>query len=157
MKRFVILFLMLPALSLPALAGSTITVTHGQTPDPTYLDLGPAGESIGDQRIFEFGGKTTDSEAVVMDWVMTTTGQTAGTEGIENRMTSAVFSFGNGTSDRILVQGIGVYPANGSTFKPDTRLERAIIGGTGRYAGARGTVLTTHLEDGTWQHVFSIQ
>ncbi len=157
MKRFLIPFLVLPALSFPALADSTITVTHGKTPDPTYLDFGVVGDSIGDQRIWEFGGTTTENESVVMDWVMTTTGQTVGTEGTENRMTSAVFSFGSGTSDRILVQGIGAYPATGSTVKLDTRLERAIIGGTGKYAGARGTVLTTHLEDGTWQHVFSIE
>ena len=157
MKLFVITFLALSALGGSALAGTTLTVTHGKTPDPAYLDFGAPGESVGDQRIWEFGGKSGD-EAVVMDWVMITTGLSADkAAGVENRMTSAVFSFGSGGSDRILVQGIGVYPASGSTVKIDAELERAIIGGTGKYAGARGTVLTTHREDGTWQHVFSLE
>lgn len=157
MRKLALSFVALSALVMPALAGPSITVTHGKTPDPTYLDLGPAGDSTGDQRIWQFGGKTAEGEAVTMDWVMITTGQADTASGLESRMTSAVFSFGSGTSDRILVEGIGMYPTKGSTVKIDATLERAIIGGTGKYAGARGTVLTTHLSDGTWQHVLSVQ
>lgn len=148
---------LLAMLATPVLAGSTITVTHGKTPDPTYIDLGPAGDSAGDQRIWEFGGATAEGEPVLMDWVMTTTGQPQAATGVEHRMTSAVFSFGSATSDRILIQGIGLYPTQGSTVKIDATLERAVIGGTGKYSGARGTVVTTHLQDGTWRHVFNLQ
>ena len=155
MNKLVLSFAALMAFAAPALAGATVTVTHGKTPDPTYIDLGPAGESVGDQRIWEFPGKTAEGGAVVMDWLMTTTGQPEGSADLENRVTSAVFSFGG--SDRIMVQGIGVYPKTGATVKVDATLERAIIGGTGKYAGARGTVMTTHLPDGTWQHAFTIE
>jgi hypothetical protein len=40
--------------------------------------------------------------------------------------------------------------------KLDQSLERAIIGGTGKYAGAKGTIVTTHLSDGTWMHVLNL-
>lgn len=156
MKKLVLSFVLLSALAAPAFAGATVTVTHGKVPDPTYLDLGPAGDSVGDQRIWEFPGKTAEGEAVLMDWLITTTGQPDPATGLENRMTSAVFSFGSGTGDRIMVEGIGPYPTAGSTVKVDATLERAIVGGTGRYAGAKGTVVTTHLPDGSWQHVLRI-
>lgn len=157
MRKAILSIAMLSVFTAPAFAGASITVTHGKIADPTYLDLGPAGDSVGDQRIWEFGGKTAEGEPVIMDWVMITTGQPDATQGLESRMTSAVFAFGTGTSDRILVQGIGKYPIKGSTVKVDATLERAIIGGTGRYSGARGTIVTTHLDDGTWQHVLNIE
>lgn len=162
MKHTSVIFGALLALTQHASAGTAVTVIHGQTPDPTYIDLGLPGDSVGDQRIWQFSGKTTDDVNVIMDWIMVTTGQPDLKSGLESRMTSAVFSFANGGSgtdagDRILVEGIGIYPTKGSTVRMNSTLERAIIGGTGRYANARGTIETTHLEDGTWRHVLNIQ
>lgn len=152
-----IALLALSALAVPAFAGSTITLTHGKAPDPTYIDLGTPGESVGDQRIWQFNATSANNETVVMDWVMLTMGNVDGSPGVERRMTSAVFSFSSSPSDRILVEGIGFYPAAGATVKIDATLERAVIGGTGKYAGARGTVVTRHLEDGSWEHVLRLQ
>ena len=157
MKSFLLTLVLLSSFTASALASPTITVTHGRAPDPTYIDLGTPGESVGDQRIWQFNAKTSNGDIVVMDWVMLTTGTVDGTPGLERRMTSAVFAFSSGPSDRILVEGIGFYPTAGATVKIDATLERAIIGGTGKYAGARGTVLTTHLEDGSWQHELRLQ
>lgn len=156
MKRLSLLAALFCAAVTPALAETTLTVTHGKTPDPTYIDLGAEGASVGDQRIFEFGGTTTEGEAVMLDFLMTTTGIPEDGSDLENRMTVAVFSFGDGSSDRVLVAGIGKYPRAGSTVKVDASLERGIVGGTGRFAGARGTVVSTHLADGSWQHVLNI-
>ena len=157
MKSFLLTLVLLSSFTASALASPTITVTHGRAPDPTYIDLGTPGESVGDQRIWQFNAKTSNGDIVVMDWVMLTTGTVDGTPGLERRMTSAVFAFSSGPSDRILVEGIGFYPTAGATVKIDATLERAIIGGTGKYAGARGTVLTTHTEDGSWQHELRFQ
>jgi len=157
MKKLVLTLAMLLTLAGPAVAGQTITLTHGKTPDPTYIDLGAPGGSVGDQRIWQFSAKTSDGEVVVMDWVMLTMGTVDGSPEVDRRMTSAVFSFSNGPSDRILIEGIGLYPASGATVKVDATLERAVIGGTGKYAGAQGTVMTTHLEDGSWQHVLRLE
>ena len=71
---------------------------------------------------------------------MTTTAQSEDLAQLDRRMTDAVFAFGGG-----------------STVKVSETLERAIIGGTGKYAGAKGTVFSTHLADGTWQHVFKVE
>jgi hypothetical protein len=92
-----------------------------------------------------------------MDFIMTTTGQSDDPSGFDSRMTDAVFSFGEGSGDTLLVHGIGLYPKNGSTVKVSSTLERAIVGGTGKFAGASGAVLSTHLADGTWQHVFNVK
>jgi hypothetical protein len=157
MKNLALAFALLSAFTVPALAGDTITLTHGKAPNPTYIDLGTPGESIGDQRIWQFDARNAEGEVVVMDWAMVTMGDVDGSPGVERRMTSAVFSFSSSPSDTILVQGIGFYPASGATVKIDASLERAIIGGTGKYAGARGTLMTTHLSDGSWEHVVRLQ
>ncbi|HEY7776105.1 MAG TPA: hypothetical protein VIC02_06145, partial [Kineobactrum sp.] len=135
---------------------TTVTVTHGKTPAAIYIDLGEPGDSPGDQRIFRFDGTSTDNDNVVMDWVMTTTGNADHTSELESRITFATFSFGDNAKDSLLIQGVSFYPITGSTVKVDTTLERATIGGTGKYAGATGTVVTTHLPNDTWQHVFTL-
>lgn len=136
---------------------TTVTVLHAEVPAPTVIDLGVAGDSVGDQRIWHYTGTTPEDQVVMMDWIMTTTAASDQTTPLESRVTNGVFAFGEATSDRILIQGIGQYPASGSTVKVASTLERAIIGGTGSFAGATGTVMTTHLPDGTWQHVFSLE
>jgi hypothetical protein len=154
--NFLLAALLVLPLSTAALAQSSVTVIHGKTPDPTFIDLAEPGDSVGDQRIWHFDGKTSEDQPVTMDWIMTTTSKPTGSDALESRVTSAVFSFPGGGSDRILVQGIGFYPAAGSTVKTDATLERAIIGGTGKYAGAKGMMLTTHLPDGSWTHVLKL-
>lgn len=156
-EAFLVALSLLSTFTASALAGPTITVTHGKAPDPIYIDLGTPGESVGDQRIWQFKAKDSSGDFVVMDWVMLTMGTGDGSPEIERRMTSAVFGFSSSPSDRLLVEGIGLYPTTGATVKIDVTLERAIVGGTGKYAGARGTVLTTHMDDGYWQHELRLQ
>ena len=157
MKIITNLLLAAFALSSPAFAETTLLVTHGKTPDPTYIDLGAPGASVGDERIWQFGGQSSENEKVIMDWVMTTTGNAVGQTGLESRITLGIFVFGDDMKNRILIQGIGLYPVAGSTLKIDMTLERAIIGGTGRYAGISGSVTSTQLEDGNWKHIFHIK
>ena len=134
----------------------TLTVLHPATPAPTFLDLGAPGDSVGDQRLWHFDGVTLTGAPVVMEWIMTTTriDNSADGEGIESRVTLGVFSFRGEDGDQVLLQGVGLYPASDSTFEPDSSLVRAIVGGTGKYQGATGDVLSRHLADGTWRHEF---
>ena len=157
MKKSILSLVVLAAFAQPAFSAETITVTHSKVPAPTLIDLGPAGDSAGDQRIWHFLGTAPGDVAVSIDFIMTTTAQSEDPAQLDSRMTDAVFSFGQGTADTLLVHGIGLYPKNGSTVKVSQTLERAIIGGTGKYAGANGTVFSTHLADGTWQHVFHVK
>lgn len=134
-------------------SGSTVVVSHGPVPKPTYVDLGDEGASPGDERVWNFSG-TSDGKDVVLDFVMTTTAIDTPEKGVETRVTLGVFSFGG--SDTLLLQGVGLYPGEGATLKPSATLERAIIGGTGRFAGATGSVVSEHLPDDTWTHTFRI-
>lgn len=140
-----------------ALGQTTLTVTHAEVPQPTYIDLGLPGDSVGDQRLWHFPGETLDNQSVTMDWIMTTTSAGNQATGLESRITNAVFLIGEGSSDHILIEGVGFYPTTGSTVQVAATLERAVIGGTGKFAGARGTVMSTHLADGTWEHVFTLE
>jgi hypothetical protein len=91
-----------------------------------------------------------------MDWIMTTTQLDTNAEGeaIESRVALAVFSFTGENGDQVMLQGVGLYPGSESTFKPESSLVRAIIGGSGRFKGASGDVLSSHLANGSWRHVF---
>ncbi len=131
-----------------------IVVYHPPTPDPTYLDEGLPGDSVGDVRIFHFDGETEDGSPVVMEWIMTTTGLNTAQPGAESRVTLGVFSFTGFDQDQILLQGVGLYPSVADTFLPSSELVRAIVGGTGRFKGATGEVISIHLEDGSWMHAF---
>ena len=157
MKNIATVAVCLSALAIPAHADSTLTVSHGEVTAPTYIDLGDPGQSVGDQRIWHYDGQDDKNAKVTMDWVMTTTATTNKPDTLESRITLGILTFSSGTQDRLLLQGIGLYPTAGSTLKADTTLERAIIGGTGQFSGASGTVVTTHLDDGTWKHVFRIK
>ena len=155
MKKLILLAASL-FFSNPALADETITVTHGPTPAPTYIDAGVAGDSVGDVRIWGFSGQSSDNEFVMMHWLMTTVGEADASSEMESRTTDAVIAFGEEGKDTILLRGIGLYPITGSTLKTAATLERAVIGGTGRFAGASGIVISTHLPDDSWQHVFKL-
>jgi len=157
LKKIVLAFLVICAFPLQAFCGEAITVVHGKVPAPTLIDLGPVGESVGDVRIWHFLGATPDGLPIMMDFIMTTTFTSDDPTELDSRMTDAVFSFGEGTGNSLVVHGIGGYPRNGSTVEVSSTLERAIIGGTGAYAGASGSVVSTHLEDGTWTHEFNLK
>jgi hypothetical protein len=145
------------SLGLPgiALGSETLIVSHGATPQPVYLDLGEVGDSVGDQRIFSFEGESADGATVAMEWVLTTTAK--GENDVDTRMTEAVFVFSGEKAGSLLVSGVGSYPKQGSTVEVDSMLERAVIGGTGWFAAARGTLVSTHLPDNTWTHEFILR
>lgn len=135
----------------------TVTVLHLAPPAPTLIDAAPAGPSVGDVRIFHFPARTESGEEVGTDWVMTTTATDSPAPGVETRVATAVFHFGGSTDDELLLEGVALYPGASATLKEATTIHRALIGGAGKYAGATGDVISTHLPDGSWKHVFQIQ
>ena len=138
-------------------AQTVITVTHPEVPAPTLLDHGSKGQSVGDVRLWHFKAKANNSTEVMTDWIMTTTSVSEESGGMESRITSAVFSFGSGSKDQIIIQGVASYPGTKATLVESSPTARAITGGTGKFAGAGGWVETTHLTDGSWQHVLRIK
>lgn len=136
--------------------GETITVRHGEVPTPVLVDGGDEGPSAGDLRIFHFDGEADDGESVTMNWMMTTTAVDSPAADVESRVTTGVFAFGEGTDDQLVLEGVAFYPGADATLKVSDTVLRSLIGGTGRFAGAKGEVASTRLEDGSWEHVFRI-
>mgnify|MGYP003344109180 FL=1 len=150
------LFLSAIFISSLALAQTKIIVTHPAVPAPTFLDHGKPGQSIGDVRLWHFPAKADDGTNVTTDWIMTTTGLVSD-KGMEYRITSAVFSFDDGTKDQIVIQGVAKYPSAKATLEEATSTRRAITGGTGKFGGVGGWIETEHLADGTWRHTLFIK
>ena len=122
-----------------SMAATKIVVSHPEIEAPTFIDHGKPGQSIGDVRIWQFEAKANDGTVVTTDWILTTTGVAVET-GVEYRITSAVFSFGDGTKDQVVIQGIAQYPSVKATLDQSTPTRRAITGGTGKFAGVGGWV-----------------
>ena len=126
-------------------------MTHGEV-TATLVDVGAPGASVGDVRNFELAtgleGETTTGR---LGATLTTTGENLPDAGSEVRLGKLVFSFGAGI-DQVVVDGSSIHPAAGSTIAVDSSTVRAITGGSGANAGARGWCESTHRADGTWTH-----
>lgn len=135
----------------------SITVNHPEIPKPTFIDLGDPGGSVGDQRLWHFKATASDGTQVRTDWIMTTIAINTPEANVESRITIGVFSFGEGTDNQIILQGVAFYPGEGAALKVSSKTKRAVVGGTGKFAGAKGWVETSHRSDGSWTHVFHLK
>ena len=137
-------------------SGRTVTVTHAAI-TATLIDNGVPGASVGDVRLFEVATAVKGSRSPGrMDAALTTTGSDVPEPGAEIRMAQLIFTF-RSARDQIVVSGVSVYPAAGSTIATDSATIRPIVGGSGAYSGARGWCESFHLADGTWRHVFHLE
>ncbi len=76
--------------------------------------------------------------------------------GLELRASNLTFVFG-AEPDQLVVGGVSLYPPAGATLAPGQRTVRPVIGGSGRYFGAQGQVISTNLGADGWTHVFRIR
>ena len=67
----------------------------------------------------------------------------------EHRMTTIELDWDD-TDDSILVSG--AHPYRHGQVETDTAIIRAIVGGTGRFAGAAGEMISTRLPNGWYRH-----
>ena len=72
----------------------------------------------------------------------------------EERLVSAIFDLPEG---QINVMGLSFYNPDATKMEKNEPYVRAIVGGTGAYAGARGEVSTVHNEDGTYTHTITLR
>jgi hypothetical protein len=136
-----------------------ISVAHGAvtTSNSQYIDLGTPGASVGDLRTYYLPLARTGTTATVgyLTGTLTTVAVDQPAPGMELRTANLVFVIGR-VSDQIVVGGVAEYTQTASTVAAKSTVTRPVIGGSGRFAGARGWCISTHLADNTWTHVFHL-
>src|SRR6266581_811590 len=150
---------LMAACGLRSTTASTETLTvYEDRPTLKLLDLGPPGNSPGDVYHFfaplhssprgpvigeVFGSKTLIKMA------------TDANPNLETRASVLFFSFAN-RQDQIVALGARDYPSTAGEFDAGQPVVRAILGGTGKYMGARGQLASTRNADGSYTQVFTL-
>lgn len=124
---------------------ATVDLTSG-VPTFTAVDLGPSGVSLGDVNVFEApvpgGGQLLGAQ--------TTLGEGRRAVTVQGSLT---FELPVG---QLAVAGISQLDRGPTGLLPGRPYVRAVVGGTGPYAGQRGTVTSTRRPDGTYSQAFSL-
>lgn len=138
-------------------SSETLTV-YQDAPTLNPLDHGPPGNSPGD--VYHFFAPLHSSPGGPV------TGEVFGTKtlvklatdanpNLENRATLLFFSFGD-PQDQIIVLGAVDYSPTAAEFNAGHPVVRAVLGGTGKYMGARGQLASTRNADGSYTQVFTL-
>jgi hypothetical protein len=140
---------------------STETLTvHQDAPAMNPLDLGPPGNSPGDAYYFSAPLHSSRGGPVIGEVFGSKTLIKLPTDvksnSLEQRATLLIFTFGNNRDDQIVVMGVPDYPPNAAEFNAAQPVVRAILGGTGKYMGARGQLTSTRNADGSYTQVFTL-
>lgn len=132
-------------------------VTHFEL-EGGYGDVAPSGPSVGDTHSYTGPVYQPGSRTKVVGR-MTGTGTTAAVNvpvpGQELRTVNLAFALPN-LANQIAVGGVASYPTTSATLALATVTIRPITGGTGRFAGARGWLRTTHFGIGHWRQEFHV-
>ena len=123
-------------------------------PHLTQVDLGDKGASHGDMLAFEAGLTAEDGTKGMLSGVLITVDLPDGDDLFEDRIGQLVFTLGSG--DTIVVAGVSNYTEATAEMNAGQPQIRAVIGGTGRYLGARGQVTTSRNADGSYEHAFEL-
>ena len=118
------------------------------------VDVGDRGRTVGDFFVFEGPMLDPDSEDVV--------GHAYGTQsslslGDDTEVVQAMITYELDEGGQILVGGTAEYPAEGDGLVEGEEYVRPILGGTGDYAGAGGTLTTVRQPDGSYEQTFEFE
>ena len=138
---------------------STETLTvYEDKPTLKLLDLGPPGNSPGDVYHFFAALHSTPGGPVTGEVFGSKTRIKMATEAnpnLETRATVLFFTFTN-RQDQIVAVGATDYPPTAGEFDAGQPVVRAILGGTGKYMGARGQLASTRNPDGSYTQVLTL-
>ena len=138
-------------------SNETFTV-YEDAPKMSLLDLGAPGKSLGDVYHFsaplhsERGGPVTGEVIGSKTLVKVATDANPN---LERRATLLFFSFVD-RKDQIIAFGAADYSPSAPEFDAGQPVVRAVLGGTGKYMGARGQVTSTRNSDGSYTQVFAL-
>jgi hypothetical protein len=138
-------------------APETFTV-YDDPPKMSLLDLGQPGNSPGDVYHFFSPLRSSPGGPVIGEVFGSKTLIKLATDAnpdVERRATVLFFKFGD-HQDQIVVYGITDYSSTNGEFAAGQPVVRPILGGTGKYMGARGQLTSTRNSDGTYTQVFTL-
>ena len=75
--------------------------------------------------------------------------------GQELRSSNLTFVFG-AEKDQMVVGGVSFFPPTGATIAIGQSTTRPVMGGSGKYSGARGQVISTNLGANGFTHTFKV-
>ena len=136
-----------------------LRVAHGPVTaaNSQYIDAAPTGPSVGDLRTYYLPLTRRGSHRPIgyLTGTLTTVAMEKPTAGMELRTANLVFVVGH-PADQLVVGGVSAYAQTIHTISRRSVVKRPVLGGSGRYAGARGWCVSTHRANGTWTHVFHV-
>jgi hypothetical protein len=135
----------------PSTGRRSLTV-FSPTPNPTPLDLGAPGATPGDITLVDKATLVDAGGAPigVLRGVQTTMAAENGERAV---LAQATFRLRDGD---IVIGGLSRYAADGSGNVVGVPLVRPVLGGTGAYAGATGTVTTIRNADDRYEQRFAL-
>ncbi|OAN70555.1 hypothetical protein A8B83_13890 [Rhodobacteraceae bacterium EhC02] len=140
--------------AVPASADQTFSILQ-ELPAITHVDIGAQGSSHGDIMAFEADFTADDGTSGEMHGVIITVSIPVGENDVFlDRIAQIVVNFGS--TDTLVIAGTAAYPAEQAEMAPDSPHVRAVIGGTGRFIGARGQMVTTRRDAGHYEHTFTL-
>jgi hypothetical protein len=131
---------------------------YEDAPKMGLLDLGAPGNSVGDVYHFsaplhsEPGGPVTGE--VIGSKTLVKVAADANPN-LERRATLLFFTFAEG-NDQIIAFGAADYSPSAPEFGAGQAVVRPVLGGTGKYMGARGQVTSTRNSDGSYTQRFTL-
>lgn len=137
---------------------STIThefTIHQDAPKLEQIDHANPGASHGDEVFFTASIKDHKGNEGLLHGTLKTlsANHPADENFVELRSGQLIFSFNN---YQLIVMGRTDYELNTTEMNVDNQQVRAVVGGTGKMIGARGQVVTTKNNDGTYTHHFEV-
>ena len=115
------------------------------------VDGGGRGKTVGDSFVFDVPMLDPDSGEVRGHAYGT---QTSLSLGDGEEVVQAMITYELGDGDQILVGGTAEYPSGRGGLVTGEEHVRPILGGTGDYAGAGGTLTTVRQTDGSYDQTF---
>ena len=124
-------------------------------PELVQIDLGNDGHSHGDISAFEAAFRTKEGNKGVIEGFITTV-DAASLEGgeVHHRLVDIVIDFG--ATDTLVVGGRSRYRSQAFELTADDPQTRAVVGGTGRFMGARGQITTIRMATGKYSHLIEL-
>lgn len=117
------------------------------------LDFPPVGKSPGDVYVFDAPVLSPKANHVI--------GRIRGTQTaikLEHGVLTVqgMITYELGAGNEIIIGGLGSYPLSGVGLVKGKAFVRAVLGGTGKYAGATGTVTSKQIGPGRYDQVFRL-